>query len=200
MTCTARHSRPGLLPNMVRLLAHRAGFRRIFNSTARGVHPLGCDCRCKLIRGIRRSRTQSSPSSFRSLPLSISQDSVGDIVPVTARSNLLAGLIPLQLRKEEERRAVHFYGGEKATYVAHTPAYGTTTATIVPEPEMRSRYMSYSYRDARSNAVALATPVDVHHPESPIRADGSARSLSSLEQEILDRQRRTSAVPLIQRT
>lgn len=117
-----------------------------------------------------------------------------------SRSNHFAGLIPLQLRKEEQRRAVHFYGGEKATYVTQTPAYGTATATVISEPEMRSRYMSSSYRESRPNAVALAAPVDVHHPDSPIGADDSARSLSSLEQEILDRQRRTSAVPLVQRT
>ncbi|GHJ90329.1 hypothetical protein NliqN6_6731 [Naganishia liquefaciens] len=112
------------------------------------------------------------------------------------------GLIPLQLRKEEERRAVHFYGGEKVTYVAQTPAYGATTATatVIAEPEMRNRYMSSSYIEPRADAVALATPVDVQHAESPIGPIASARLPSSLEQEILDRQRRTSTVSLIQRS
>lgn len=121
----------------------------------------------------------------------------------------------MQLRKEEERRSVQFYGSEKTAYLAPTPAYGTTTA--VPEPEMRSRYISSShmiprsasYMEPRSNAVtmaepranevALATPVDVGYPGTPAGVTHSGTSLSSLEQEILDRERRTSAVPLIHR-
>jgi hypothetical protein len=120
---------------------------------------------------------------------------------------LSAGLIPLQLRKEEQRRTVQFYGGEKAAYIAQTPAYGTTTA--IPEPEMRSRYMSSTHMEPRSNtvtlaeprgnAVALATPVDVGYSGTPAGVAHSGTSLSSLEQEILDRERRTSAVPLIHR-
>ena len=97
---------------------------------------------------------------------------------------------------------MHFYGGEKVTYVAQTPAYGATTATatVIAEPEMRNRYMSSSYIEPRADAVALATPVDVQHAESPIGPIASARLPSSLEQEILDRQRRTSTVSLIQRS
>jgi hypothetical protein len=119
---------------------------------------------------------------------------------------LSSGLIPLQLRREEQRRTVQFYGGEKAAYIAQTPAYGTTTATA--EPEMRSRYMSSTHMGPRSNAVtlaepranavALATPVDVGFSTSAENTH-SGTSLSSLEQEILDRERRTSAVPLIDR-
>jgi hypothetical protein len=62
----------------------------------------------------------------------------GSAMTVTIDTELPLGLIPLQLRKEEERRAVHFYGGEKVTYVAQTPAYGATTATatVIAEPEM----------------------------------------------------------------
>jgi hypothetical protein len=108
----------------------------------------------------------------------------------------LSGLLPLQFRKEEERRedASLFYAEKisrptRIDIVEGYDATGTGMATApMAQREWRNRYYTADTLGSRANAVALATPVDLQ-----------PTSTSSLEQEILDRQRRVSTAPLINR-
>ncbi|KAI5450591.1 hypothetical protein NCC49_002850 [Naganishia albida] len=106
------------------------------------------------------------------------------------------GLLPLQFHKEEERRdeANLFYGEKivrpsRVDIVEGYDAAGTGLSAVpMAQSDLRNRYYTSDDLGSRSNAVALATPVDVQ-----------PTSTSSLEQEIMDRQRRTSTAPLISR-
>lgn len=110
---------------------------------------------------------------------------------------LLAGLIPLQLRKERERwDDAHLFEGQKTIrprtvdILEGYDAPATGVSPVITQRELRNRYYTWDKSEPRGNAVALAEPVHVAH---------SGTSNSSLEQEILDRQRRVSTAPLISR-
>ncbi|KAJ9099200.1 hypothetical protein QFC21_004080 [Naganishia friedmannii] len=106
------------------------------------------------------------------------------------------GLIPLQLRKERERREdVHFYDDDEKYPRTRTIDHSRSGLGGVTSPgPLRNRYMTRDTPLATSNDINLADPVPV------IGIAPSARvSASTLEEEILERQRVTSTAPLIGR-
>ena len=108
-----------------------------------------------------------------------------------------SGLVPLQLRKERERwDDAHLVGGEKTTrrrtvdILEDSDSQVSGVAPVTTQRELRNRYYTWDNAEHQGNAVALAEPVSVAH---------SGTSHTSLEQEILDRQRGVSTAALISR-
>ncbi|KAJ9116450.1 hypothetical protein QFC22_004892 [Naganishia vaughanmartiniae] len=104
------------------------------------------------------------------------------------------GLIPLQLRKERERRedAIFYDDDEKYPRTATIDYSRSVTGGISSGP-LRNRYMTRE-TPASSNDINLADPIPVTGIAPSARV-----SASTLEEEVLERQRQTSTAPLIGR-